>query len=89
MNTHADRPLAGRHSRLGPLGRFTAWASRRWQSRRARRLEEETVACLSAMDAKLLNDIGVDIGKLGELTTQATDVHTPTPLRHSNRRTRS
>lgn len=89
MNAHANRPLASHHSRLTPLGKLTAWVITKCRARRARRLEEETVACLSAMDSKLLNDIGVDIGKLGELTTQTPDVHAPTPSQHSNRRKRS
>jgi hypothetical protein len=81
MNTHAHRPLARRQANLTPLGRFAAWVNTRWQARRARRLEEETVACLSTMDVKLLNDIGVDFGKLGD----AAD--TPMPRRRaSNRR---
>lgn len=70
MNAHAHRPLARRHSSPKPLGRFATWVNTKWQARRARRLEEETVACLSAMDARLLNDIGVDISKLGDLSDE-------------------
>lgn len=80
MNAHAHRPLARRHSSPKPLGRFATWVNTKWQARRARRLEEETVACLSAMDARLLNDIGVDISKLGELSDEPSNVAPATIL---------
>jgi hypothetical protein len=78
MNARAHRPLARHHSR---------------QARRARRLEEETVVCLSAMDSKLLNDIGMDIGTLGDLANEnaandAANTIVTLPQR-SNRRKRS
>jgi uncharacterized protein YjiS (DUF1127 family) len=80
MNTHADRPLARSHSNSTPLGRFAVWVAAKLRARRARRLEEETVACLSAMDTRLLNDIGVDIGKLSELPDECRHVSDLNPL---------
>jgi hypothetical protein len=80
MNAHAHRPLARRQANATPLGRLASWVNTKWQARRARRIEEETVACLSTMDVKLLNDIGVDFGKLGD----AAD--TPTPQRRAVKR---
>lgn len=79
MNTHADR------SNLTPIGRVAAWVGTKLRARRARRLEEETVACLSAMDAKLLNDIGVGIGKFDDLSGELPAVDTS----ESDRRKRS
>jgi hypothetical protein len=74
MNAHAHRPLVSRRSRPRTLGRFTAWVNARWQARRVRRLEEETVVYLSTMDAKLINDIGMDIDRLSELTPRPSDL---------------
>jgi uncharacterized protein YjiS (DUF1127 family) len=85
MNTHANRPRA-HHPSLSPMGRVAAWVSTKWRARRAHRLEEETVACLSAMDTKLLNDIGMDIGKLGELTRENPHVSPVSPLTPSQQR---
>jgi hypothetical protein len=70
MNAHAHRPLARRRSRHSPLGRFAAWVNTKWQARRARRLEEQTVVYLSAMDSKLLNDIGMDATTLADLAKE-------------------
>ncbi|WP_162918865.1 hypothetical protein [Taklimakanibacter deserti] len=92
MNAHAHRPLTRRPSSPKPLGRFAAWVNTKWRARRARRLEEETMACLSAMDAKLLNDIGMDIGKLGDLADEPAPANPVTafpPSQHSNRHKRS
>jgi hypothetical protein len=68
MNSRMDRPLAGHRSCPGSLGRLAAWVNAKWRARRARRLEEETVVCLSTMDAKLIHDIGMDVDRLSELT---------------------
>lgn len=76
MNARAHRPFARRDSSHTPLGRFAAWVNTRWQARRARRLEEETVACLSTMDTKLLNDIGMDIGTLSDLANEPSPQNT-------------
>ena len=92
MNAHTSRPFARPHSAQTPLGRVAAWVGRRWRARRARRLEEETVACLSTMDSKLLNDIGVELGKLDELSGERPQVKAadaPRPSRHAIRRRRS
>jgi uncharacterized protein YjiS (DUF1127 family) len=76
MNAHADRTLVRRQSRHSPLGRFTRWVNTKWRAHRARRLEEETVVYLSAMDSKLLNDIGVDIGTLADFPGEPSSVDT-------------
>jgi hypothetical protein len=92
MNAHAHRPLARRQSRHSPLGKFAAWVNTRWQARRIRRLEEETVVYLSAMDTKLLNDIGMDIGTLADLANEHSSVDTANVVTLSqapNRRNRS
>jgi hypothetical protein len=92
MNAHAHRPLARRQSRYSPLGRFAAWVNTKRQARRARRLEEETVVYLSAMDTKLLNDIGMDAGTLTDLAKEpssADTTHVLTLLGSSDRRKRS
>jgi uncharacterized protein YjiS (DUF1127 family) len=92
MNAHAHRPLVRRQSRHSPLERFADWVNTKWQARRARRLEEETVVYLSAMDTKLLNDIGMDVGTLANLAGKPSTAETakivPLP-RSSDRRTRS
>jgi hypothetical protein len=91
MNAHAHRPLAHTQSRHSPLGRFAAWVNTKWQARRARRLEEETVVYLCTMDSKLLNDIGMDIGTLADLAKgPSVDAANVLPLpRSSDRRKRS
>jgi hypothetical protein len=61
-----NRPL-DQQSSSSPMGAIAAWVSRRWQAHRVRRMEEDALLCICAMDTKLLNDIGMDIGKLGEL----------------------
>jgi phosphoribosylamine-glycine ligase len=80
MNTHADR------SNLTPLGRVATWVGTKLRARRARRLEEETVACLSTMDSRLRNDIGVAIGKLDDLSSPADAFK---PAQHSDGRRQS
>ena len=92
MNAHAHRPLVNRRSKPRSLGRFTAWVNARWQARRVRRLEEETVVYLSTMDARLINDIGMDIDRLGELTPRPSDLtgkDTSVHPQHSKRDKRS
>ena len=92
MNAHAHRPLAGRHANPSSLGKLAAWVNARWQARRARRLEEETVVCLSTLDAKLINDIGVDIDRLSELTPRMRDAanqNDPSPSEESSQDKRS
>jgi hypothetical protein len=91
MNTRAHHPLLRRHSSPTCMGKFAVWLSRKLQARRDRRLEEETVVCLSAMDTKLVNDIGVDIGKLDELAHEHTKPNAAAvaPTRHPDRRNRS
>ncbi len=74
MNAHAHRPLTRRQPRHSPLGKFADWVNTKWQARRARRLEEETVVYLSAMDTKLLNDIGMDIGTLTDLANEPSSI---------------
>ncbi|MGE0239549.1 MAG: hypothetical protein AB7F09_04735 [Parvibaculaceae bacterium] len=74
MNAHAHRPLTRHLSGTKPLGRFAAWVNAKRRARRARRLQEETVVCLSAMDAKLANDIGMDIDRLSEIAPETPDV---------------
>lgn len=86
MNAHAHRPLARQQESLSPLGKFTAWVNTKWQARRARRREEETVACLSAMDMKLLNDIGMDLDKLDELANPPEPANAAKASRQANRR---
>jgi hypothetical protein len=92
MNAYAHRRLARRQPRHSPLGKFADWVNTKWQARRARRLEEETVVYLNAMDSKLLNDIGMDIGTLTDRASEpsseeATNIVTlPKP---STRRQRS
>ena len=92
MNAHANRPLAGRHSCPASLGRLAAWVNAKWRARRVRRLEEETVVFLRAMDAKLVNDIGMDIDRLSELMPPmpgAANQNDPTRPHHSSRDKRS
>jgi hypothetical protein len=92
MNAHAHRPLARRHPRHSPLVRFTAWVNTKWRAHRARRLEEETVVYLSAMDSKLLNDIGMDAATLADLTKEPAPANTANIVvlpRPSDRRERS
>jgi hypothetical protein len=86
MNTHAHRPLSRQQESLSPLGKFTAWVNTKWQAHRARRREEETVACLSGMDIKLLNDIGMDLGKLEELANPPEQTNAAKASRQANRR---
>ena len=74
MNAHAHRPLARHRPKHSPLGRFTAWVNTKWQAHRARRIEEETVVYLSAMDSKLLNDIGMDASTLADLAKDPASV---------------
>jgi hypothetical protein len=64
MNIHANRHVVAHHS--GPFGRIAAWVSARMRARRTRRMEEETIVCLSTIEPKLLNDIGVETGNLHE-----------------------
>jgi hypothetical protein len=66
MNTHTERIANARLAGRSPLGRLAAWVNAKRQARRARRIEEETIEFLRAMGPELRNDIGVDIGKLGE-----------------------
>ncbi len=66
MNTHVERQISSHLSGLSPLSRLTAWVNAKWEARRARRSEEEAVDLLRAMEPKLLDDIGVDITKLGQ-----------------------
>jgi hypothetical protein len=82
MNAHAN------HSSSTALARLTAWVNARWRARRARRLEEETIVCLSAMDSKLINDIGMGIDRLDELTPR-TDNRSRPRSRPSRRDKRS
>ncbi len=92
MNAHAHRPLARHQPRHSPLGKFADWVNTKWQARRARRLEEETVVYLSAMDTKLLNDIGMDIGTLTDLASEPSSgevTNVVTLPKSSNRRKRS
>lgn len=92
MNAHIGRPFVRQPLAQTSLNRVAAWVGRRLRARRARRLEEETVACLSGMDTKLLNDIGVALGKLDELSgerPQVKSAETPRPTRHAIRRRRS
>jgi uncharacterized protein YjiS (DUF1127 family) len=84
MNAHTDHP------NLTSLGRFTAWVNAKWQAHRARRLEEETVVCLSEMDARLINDIGMDVDRLCELAprmAEEKDEDRPIPSPHSRKDT--
>jgi hypothetical protein len=64
MNIHANRHVVAHHS--GPFGRVAAWVSARMRARRTRRMEEETVVCLSTIEPRLLNDIGVETRTLHE-----------------------
>lgn len=64
MSPHSDRPIA-----LTSLAKVAAWVGARWQVHRARRQEEETVACLGAMDTKLRDDIGAQISQFDELSS--------------------
>ena len=62
MNIHANRHVVAHHS--SPFGRIAGWVSARMRARRTRRMEEETIVCLSTIEPKLLNDIGVETGTL-------------------------
>jgi hypothetical protein len=64
MNIHAEHRHAAQQT--GPFGRLAARISAIWQARRARRMEEETVVCLSTIQPRLLNDIGIETGTLYE-----------------------
>jgi hypothetical protein len=91
MNAQTSRPFVRQPSAQTPLSRVAAWVGRRLRARRARRLEEETVVCLSGMDTKLLNDIGVELGKLDELSGERPPVKSAgaaRPTRHAIRRRR-
>lgn len=66
MNIRANRPLASSLSGHTPFCRLAAWVSAWWQARRARQMEEKTFVSLSAIEPKLLNDIGVEMGNLHE-----------------------
>jgi hypothetical protein len=63
MMTHAKRTF--------PLSKLAIWVSTKWRARRARRIEEETLLSLSALEPKLLNDIGLDIGNLSARLARA------------------
>jgi hypothetical protein len=92
MNAHAHRPFVRRQPQHSPLERLATWVNTKWEARRARRLEEETVVYLSAMDTKLLNDIGMDVETLADLTSKPSTAETAKIVqlpRPSRRRTRS
>lgn len=61
MTPPIDTPYSG----LSPLSKFTRWVNARRDARRARQGEEMAVDLLRTMGPKLVNDIGVDITKLG------------------------
>jgi hypothetical protein len=66
MNTHAERIVHSRLASRAPFSWLTTWVNARWEARRARRFEEETMEFLRLMTPKLRDDIGVDFGKLAE-----------------------
>lgn len=66
MNAHVERLVSTGRSGLTPLSKFAAWMNAKWEARRARRTQEEAIDFLRAMEPKLLEDIGVDINKLGK-----------------------
>lgn len=61
MTPPIDSPYLG----LSPLSKFARWMNARWEARRARQDEEKAVDLLRRMGPRLINDIGVDITKLG------------------------
>ncbi len=73
MNTSVGRVTSSRLSGLTPLGRLAAWFNAKWEARRARLAEEDAVEFLRAMEPKLLDDIGVDIIKLGKPPAKVED----------------
>ena len=66
MNAHVERQTSSRLSGLSPLSKLATWVTAKWEARRARRSEEEALDLLRAMEPKLLDDIGVNITKLGQ-----------------------
>jgi len=67
MNSHPNRPPV-QQSSPSPMGGIAACVRTRWRAHRARRMEEDAMLCIRAMDTRLLNDIGLDIGEIGELS---------------------
>lgn len=58
-------PIDSPFSALSPLSKLSQWMNTRRDARRARQDEEKAVDLLRTMGPKLVNDIGVDITRLG------------------------
>ena len=86
MNIRANRPLAPSLSGRTPFCRLVAWVSARWQVHRARQMEERTVVSLAAIEPKLLNDIGVEMGNLHERNPHLGGAKSATSTEDSDRR---
>ncbi len=83
MNIHAERHLASHRHR--PFGRVAAWVGARLRARRARRMEEQTLVCLSTIEPKLLNDIGADMSSLNERNPHVVATNGAEPAEDSDR----
>jgi hypothetical protein len=83
MNIHAEHRHASQQT--GPFGRLAARVSAIWQARRARRMEEETVVCLSTIEPRLLHDIGIETGTLYERNPNLGVVKTDMPAEDTDR----
>lgn len=79
MNTHAERAFIRSSHRIfgfAYLSRLASWVNLKLEAYRARRSRIEALETLRAMSPELLDDIGVDIGRLGKPTLKLAD-HNP------------
>lgn len=78
-------PIDSTRSGLSPFNKFARWVNDRREARRARQNEEMAVDLLRTMGPQLINDIGVDITRLGPSEPperKMQDIVTPLHIRH-------
>lgn len=78
-------PIDSTHSSLSPFGKIARWMNARRDARRARQDEETAVDLLRMMGPDLVNDIGVDITRLGPAEPperRMQEIITPLRARH-------
>ncbi|MFO1121800.1 MAG: hypothetical protein U1F47_05705 [Hyphomicrobiales bacterium] len=75
MNSTAHRSFATPGLSLDLLGRVQGWISARLNARRAQRDTDEAIAYLRTLDAHLLDDMGVDMARLGSVTPTLVSAH--------------
>lgn len=78
-------PIDTAPSGLSPFSKFARWVNDRREARRARQNEENAVDVLRTMGPQLINDIGMDITRLGQSEPperRMQDIVTPLNIRH-------